>query len=471
MRKTCGIYIDTLGCFKNAEDSERAAGLLAEAGYAIVGSPDDADVILVNTCGFIEAAKRESIDRVLEMIPHRETGKKLIVSGCLTQRYPKELLAELPEADIVMGVNDYGKLPGIVAELLRDQTPRAGTRSNAGLADPPGACPRNAARDRGDSGGRLFVNGKETLLLGPRRALSPRASALLKVAEGCDNRCSYCAIPYIRGAYRSVPMELLVAETERLAREGAKEIVLIAQDVSAYGSDVYGRYALPELLSRLCAVEGPEWFRLMYCYEERITRELIEVMAREPKICAYIDIPLQHCADGILTRMNRRSRRADIDRTLAALRDGVPDLAIRTTLMTGFPGETDEDFAALEDFVEENRFERLGVFAYSAEDGTPAADMPDKPSAELSEERKERLMLRQLDISLENNRNLVGKTLRVLTEGTEEPGIYAGRTQFDAPEIDNAVLFTSGKPLRAGDMVNVTITDAMDYDIVGEIAD
>ncbi|MDR1028598.1 MAG: 30S ribosomal protein S12 methylthiotransferase RimO [Clostridiales Family XIII bacterium] len=439
------IYIDTLGCYKNTEDSERAAGLLAEAGHAFVSDAAEADIILINTCGFIEDAKRESLDRVLEMIPYREAGKRLIVSGCLAQRYPDELFAELPEADVIMGVNDYGRLPAIVDELTRGE---------------------------GIEGRRLRADGKAGLLLGPRRALTPRASALLKVAEGCDNRCAYCAIPSIRGPYRSVPAEELVRETERLASEGAKEIVLIAQDVSAYGTDIHGRrVALPELLTRLCAVEGPEWFRLMYCYEERITDELMDVMAREEKICAYIDIPLQHCSDRVLARMNRRSDRAGIERTIAALRAKIPRIAIRTTLMTGFPGETEEDFAELEAFVLQHRFERLGVFAYSAEDGTPAADMDDPVPEEVAEERKERLMLLQLDISLEHNRGLVGRTLRVLTEDAEGDGVYAGRTEFDAPEMDNAVIFTSDAELQPGDMTNVRVTDAMDYDIIGRVAD
>lgn len=433
------IYIDTLGCFKNLEDSERAAGLLSEAGHELADSAETADVILVNTCGFIEDAKRESIDRILELLPYRESGKKLIVSGCLTQRYAAELFEELPEVDAILGVNDYGKLPAIVDGLCRDQ----------------------------DFGRQLSVDGETGLLLGPRRVLAPQSSAFLKIAEGCDNRCAYCAIPSIRGPYRSVPIEELVCEAERLA-EQSKEIVLIAQDVSAYGLDIYGRYALPELLTRLCAVTGPEWIRLMYCYEERITAELIDVMAREEKICAYIDIPLQHCADGVLARMNRRSTRAGIEKTLAALRENVPGIAIRTTLMTGFPGETEDDFRELEEFVEMHRFERLGVFAYSAEDGTPALHMENKVAAEIAEERKERLMLRQLDIALENNRKLVGRTLRVLTEEIDGEGVRTGRTEFDAPEIDNTVIFTADEDVRPGDMVNVEITDAMDYDIIGK---
>ncbi|MDR0357258.1 MAG: 30S ribosomal protein S12 methylthiotransferase RimO [Clostridiales Family XIII bacterium] len=448
------IFFDTLGCFKNAEDSERAAGLLAASGHEIVFDADKADIILVNTCGFIEEAKRESIERILEFAPCRESGKKLIVSGCLAQRYADELSEELPEADAIMGVNDYARLPEIVKALAQED-------ARPDLPDQNGGGARN----------RVFASGEEGLLLGPRFAPAPRATTFLKIAEGCDNRCAYCAIPLIRGRYRSVPSEELARETERLAKEGAKEIILIAQDVSAYGLDLCGKYALPSLLTRLCETEGVEWIRLMYCYEERITDELIDVMAREDKICSYIDIPLQHCVDSVLSRMNRRSTRAGIERTLATLRERIPGIAIRTTLMTGFPGESDDDFREMEEFIEKNRFERMGVFAYSSEEGTPAAEMDDQIPREIAQERRERLMLRQLDISLENNRRLVGKTLRVLTEDSEGDGVFAGRATFDAPEIDNAVIFTGDEGIRAGDFVNVKITDAMDYDIIGTVVD
>jgi ribosomal protein S12 methylthiotransferase len=464
------VYIDTVGCYKNVEDSERAAGLLESSGYRIAASPDEADVIVVNTCGFIEDAKRESIDRILELAEYRGTGAKLVVSGCLSQRYPDEIFEEIPEADAVIGVNEYGALPGII-EGLFDPGPASG-----------GA--RRVVRTDGAPG----------VLTGARKLLTPGATAYLKVAEGCDNRCAYCAIPMIRGPYRSVPMETLVREADTLVRAGARELVLIAQDVSAYGSDLYGRYALPELLDGLAGgsagpdarkggerggsggdarepydgIHPPDWIRLMYCYEERVTDELIEALARQDNICKYIDIPLQHVSDGVLARMGRRSTRKSIERTIAKLRAAVPGLAIRTTFMTGFPGETEEDFAELMDFAEEHRFERLGVFAYSPEDGTRAADMPDQVPRELAEERRDALMRRQLDISLEANRRFVGRALTVLAESREDERTLTGRTEYDAPEIDGSVIFSAPPAAAIGEFYEVLITDAMDYDLVGE---
>ncbi|MDR0852637.1 MAG: 30S ribosomal protein S12 methylthiotransferase RimO [Clostridiales Family XIII bacterium] len=457
------IYIDTLGCFKNQEDSERAAGLLAEGGCCFTENEAEAEIIIVNTCGFIEDAKRESIDRILELLPLKENGAKLVVTGCLVQRYAAELAEELPEVDAFLGVNDYGTIAETVRILMeRDDTTRDGSDlSHAHVGtdqNRPGLSPMLCK-----------VDGEAGLLTGPRKALTPRAVSYLKVAEGCSNRCAYCAIPAIRGPYRSVPMEDVLADAERLAGEGAKELVLIAQDVSAWGIDLYGEYRLPELLTALCRIDGPEWIRLMYCYEERITDKLIETIAHEDKICKYIDIPIQHCADSVLRRMNRRSTHASIEMTIKKLRDAVPDIAIRTTLMTGFPGETEEDFEELKDFVRMQRFERLGVFAFSPEEGTPAADMDDQISRETAEERRDSLMLLQMDISLENNRARVGRTLKTFTEEMEETGIYVGRTEFDAPEIDNQVLFTAPCPLAYGTFVQVRIEDAMDYDLVGAV--
>jgi ribosomal protein S12 methylthiotransferase len=451
------IYIDTVGCYKNVEDSERAAGLLESRGHEITSSPEGADVIMVNTCGFIEDAKRESIDRILELAAYKESGAKFIVSGCLTQRYPEEIFGEIPEADAVIGVNEYNDLPYIIEGFFTD-----------------------AAKGR-----VCRTDGPATVLTGERRLLTPGATAYLKVAEGCDNRCAYCAIPAIRGPYRSVPMEALGKEASRLSVEGVRELVLIAQDVSAYGSDIYGRYALPDLLEKLSGIgEGDgahdmaeasdghpapfEWIRLMYCYEERLTDELIDAIARLHNVCKYIDIPLQHVSDSVLRRMGRRSTMKSIENTLDRLRAAVPDIAMRTTFMTGFPGETNEDFAELMDFAADRKFERLGVFAYSAEDGTRAAEMPDQIPRETAEERRDALMRLQLDISLENNRRFIGRTLNVLVCGSEDENTYEGRTEYDAPEIDGAVIFSSDKPLQTGEFIPVKITDAMDYDLVGE---
>jgi ribosomal protein S12 methylthiotransferase len=452
------VYIDTVGCYKNVEDSERAAGLLESSGYRIAASPDGVDVIVVNTCGFIEDAKRESIDRILELAEYRGTGAKLVVSGCLSQRYPGEIFEEIPEADAVIGVNEYGALVEIIEGLFG-----------------PGPAPGGARRV-------VRTDGAPGVLTGARKLLTPGATAYLKVAEGCDNRCTYCAIPMIRGPYRSVPMETLVREADTLVRAGARELVLIAQDVSAYGSDLYGRYALPELLDGLAGgvagpdarkgggddIHPPDWIRLMYCYEERVTDELIEALARQDNVCKYIDIPLQHVSDGMLARMGRRSTRKSIEKTIAKLRAAVPGVAIRTTFMTGFPGETEEDFAELMDFAEEHRFERLGVFAYSPEDGTGAAGMLDQVPREIAEERRDALMRRQLDISLEANRRFVGRALTVLAESREDERTLTGRTEYDAPEIDGAVIFSAPPAAAIGEFYEVLITDAMDYDLIGE---
>ncbi|MDR1778791.1 MAG: 30S ribosomal protein S12 methylthiotransferase RimO [Clostridiales Family XIII bacterium] len=472
------LYIDTLGCFKNTEDSERAAGLLAGTGAECVDTPEEADILLVNTCGFIEDAKRESIERILELAQFKEDGKKLIVTGCLAQRYGAELFEEIPEADAVLGVNDYGKLPVIAARLyadrLSEQAGEAGgeeARTPEAGAQEAGAATEDAQSNGGSMNGDwkrfLAVDGAERLLVGRRVALSERYSAYLKIAEGCSNCCAYCAIPAIRGAYRSVTMDDILRDARQLAAEGTKELILIAQDVTAWGIDLYGKYALPDLLRFLCRVEGIEWIRLLYCYEERITDELIRVMAEEPKILHYIDIPLQHVNDALLARMNRRTTKASIKQTMTRLRQAMPDIAIRTTFMTGFPGETEADFQELMDFVSAQRFARMGVFRYSAEEGTAAADMEDQVPITVAEERRERLMLRQLDISLENNKALIGSVMTVMVEGREGDGVWVGRTYMDAPEIDGGVLFESCRNYRPGDMTKVRIQDAMDYDIIG----
>ncbi|MDR3225518.1 MAG: MiaB/RimO family radical SAM methylthiotransferase [Clostridiales Family XIII bacterium] len=556
------IYIDTLGCFKNIEDSERAAGLLRASGFDLAGAPEDADVIIVNTCGFIEDAKRESIDRVLELAAHKAHGAKLIVSGCLSQRYPDEIFVEIPEADAVIGVNEYERLPEIVAALLEGETPGDSTSARRTLRADCEAEPeyRTLRTDGEAEPGRriLRTDGAPGILTGPRVRTDAGATAYLKIAEGCDNRCAYCAIPMIRGPYRSVPMEALTGEAASLAASGVRELVLIAQDVSAYGADIYEKYALPKLLGELAGEAakgaeevrsevgeaakgagkvrsevgevakengksntgvgeaakgagepnpGIEWLRLMYCYEERVTDELIAAIAAHPSVCNYIDIPLQHISDAVLKRMGRRSTHASIEATIAKLRAAIPDIAIRTTFMTGFPGETEEDFDELMDFAMAQRFERLGVFAYSPEDGTRAADMPDQIPREIAEERRDALMRQQVGISLEKNKAFIGRTLKVLvealdtdeTQDTEVTGYtgrtnvdnspdrtaydalqengnhtgeqtitYTGRTEYDAPEIDGAVIFTSTKPLPIGTFAEVLITDAMDYDLVGQ---
>ncbi len=431
------VFIDTLGCPKNVSDSEYAAGLLIEAGHVIVEHPGEADAILVNTCGFINDAKEESIDRILELSESKLEGGILIVSGCLSQRYGEELGKALPEADIVMGVNEYQNLPQILSDHAKGRQ-------------------------------EAFFSSyeKEYSEIGTRASLGVSYSSYLKIAEGCNNICAYCVIPSIRGAYRSRKKEDILEEAGRLAEKGCKELILVAQDVTAYGIDLYGEYHLPQLLKGLCEINGIRWIRLMYCYEDRITDELIEVMAENENICKYIDIPIQHASDEVLARMNRRSTRATIENTIRKLRLAMPDIHIRTTLITGFPGETREDAEILEDFVESMRFERLGIFAYSKEEGTPAAVMKDQVPKKTKLARRDRLMRLQQQISLEHNLQKIGQIYEVLVEELEEES-YIGRTAYDAPEIDNKVIFTSDEPLSPGDFVMVQIDDGFDYDLTG----
>ena len=433
------IYIDTLGCPKNFNDSQMAAGILEEHQNVVVDTPEEADVIMVNTCGFINDAKTESIERIFDMAAYKEDGKLLVVSGCLAQRYAEELHEEMPEVDLFIGVNEYENLPELLDELSKGV--RRGVVSH--LCD-------DGFLDR-------YV----------RKLPENPYSATIKIAEGCNNVCAYCVIPKIRGRYRSKREEDVLAEAEALAAAGCKELILIAQDVTYYGMDLYGELRLAKLLRRLCRVDGIRWIRLMYCYEDRITDELIQTMAEEEKICDYLDIPIQHASDQVLAAMNRRSTSASIADTIRRLKEAMPDIHIRTTLIVGFPGETEEDFDTLCDFVEEQRFARLGVFAYSREENTPAGEREDQIDESVKEQRLDHIMRRQLDISLELNREKIGKTFEVLVEERDEDGSYIGRTAFDAPEIDNSVIFTSARDLAPGDFVRVLIDDAFDYDIVG----
>lgn len=434
------IYIETLGCAKNASDSETAAGILEAAGHQIVKNPDEADGIIVNTCGFINDAKKESISRIFDMAEYKKKGGLLIVSGCLSQRYGEELYKEMPEVDIFLGVNDYPSLPEILESHVEGQREKY-----------------------------LSLYEKGILETGRRRLEKPVYSATIKIAEGCNNVCAYCVIPSIRGPFRSRRMEDVLSEARQLADSDCKELILIAQDVTAYGLDLYGELKLAPLVEELCKIDGFRWIRLMYCYEDRITDELIQVMAREEKVCHYIDIPIQHASDKILKAMNRRSTKASILNTISRLRTAIPDIHIRTTLITGFPGEGKEEFEELEDFVEIQKFERLGVFTYSKEEGTPAAKMSGQVREDTKKRRKDILMTKQLEISLASNEEKVGKVLEVLVEEIDEDGSYIGRSRYDAPEIDNSIIFTSGSPCKPGDIVPVKITDAFDYDLVGKM--
>lgn len=435
------IYIDTLGCPKNLSDSEHAAGLLVDAGNTLVLNPIDADAILVNTCSFINDAKEESIDRILELSQGKSDDQILMVSGCLPQRYKEELTKAMPEVDILIGVNDYHRLP----HLLKDH-------------------------DRGVQQEYFNPCENEYTEISSRSSLNVSYSSYLKISEGCDNICAYCVIPSIRGGYRSRKMENIIKEAEDLVAGGTKELILIAQDVTNYGVDLYHSYKLPQLLEGLCKIDGLRWIRLMYCYEDRITDELIRVMADNPKICKYIDIPIQHASDKILKLMNRRSTRTSVENTVKKLRDAMPDIHIRTTLIAGFPGEDEEDATILMDFVGKMRFERLGVFAYSKEEGTRAASMKNQVAKRTRLSRRDEIMKLQQKISLEHNIKKVGQIYEVMVEEPEE-GYYMGRTMYDAPEIDNKVIFTCDKALWPGDFVMVEITDAFDYDLSGQVVD
>ena len=434
------IYIETLGCPKNENDSQMAAAYLEEAGHQVINAPKDADFIMVNTCGFINDAKKESIDKIFEMADMKKREGKLIVSGCLSQRYGDELYKEMPEVACFIGVDQYEKLPEIIDELSHNQE-------------------------------RILKNGRtqlEYLEKTVRKLDENPYTATLKIAEGCDNFCTYCIIPKIRGPYRSKKMEDIIEEAEELAKAGCKELILIAQDLTYYGKDIYGEYKLAELLSKLCLVEGIQWIRLMYCYEDKITDQLIEVMAKEEKICKYIDIPLQHASDKVLKRMNRKSTKASIKEVISKLKTAMPDIHIRTTMIVGFPQEDEADFLQLLDFVEEEKFARLGVFPYSQEEDTPAAIMDGQIDEEIKEHRVDAIMRRQMDISRELNENKIGNIYEVIIDRQEEEGVYVGRTRYDAPEIDNEVVFKTKGNHEPGEIVYVKITDGFDYDLIGE---
>ena len=431
------VFIDTLGCPKNFNDSEFAAGILEENGYEIIDSPEDADIIMVNTCGFINDAKKESIEHIFEMNERRKDGGKLVVSGCLSQRYSEELSKEIPEADCIIGVNQYNKLPEILSDI--DNNHVAANSCDLDYLE-------------------------KTV----RKLSDNPYTATLKIAEGCNNTCTYCIIPMIRGNFRSKKMEDVIAEAKELANAGCKELILIAQDVTYYGKDLYGKFVLPELLRKLCKIDGIEWIRLMYCYDERITDELIQVMAEEDKICKYIDIPLQHASDNILRLMRRQTTRKSIKETLAKLKAAMPDIHVRTTLIVGFPDETEDDYDQLLELVESERFSRLGVFTYSQEENTVAAEMDNQIDEDIKQIRFDGVMRRQMLISSELNQEKIGNVFDVIVDSMDEDGSFIGRTRFDAPEIDNSVIFTSMNELQPGDIVKVKINDAFDYDIIGE---
>ncbi|HWJ04100.1 MAG TPA: 30S ribosomal protein S12 methylthiotransferase RimO, partial [Verrucomicrobiae bacterium] len=404
----------------------------------------EAEVIVVNTCGFIAAAKEESVNTILEMARFKETGqcRALIVTGCLAQKYREELLAELPELDAITGTGDIDKIAEIAWRALEGE--------RVDQVNLP-----------------KYIYDHQA----PRYRMTPGYSAYVKVAEGCDNRCSYCVIPEMRGAYRSRPMESILTEVRELAAAGVKEILLIAQDTTRYGQELYGEYKLPELIRSIAPIKGIEWIRLLYCYPTHFTQELIDTMANEPKVCKYLDLPLQHADNAILRAMHRRGTNAEIEDLITRLRKAMPGLALRTTFIVGFPGETEENFQTLLDFVAKMRFDRLGVFTYSQEEGTPAGAREDQIPQAVKDERQDRLMSMQSEIAAAINAQWIGKKVRVLVEGTtgdpERP--YVGRTERDAPEIDGQVYF-SGPETTVGSMLDVLVTGAETYDLIGEIA-
>ena len=436
----------SLGCDKNLVDTEMMLGLLNKDGYTFTDDEYDADVIVINTCCFIGDAKEESVNTILEMAQMKEVGKckALIVTGCLAQRYKQEIIDEIPEVDGILGTTTYDEISHVLAEAL---------------------------------GGSEHVQCFHDLDLIPEvktdRVITTGGHyAFLKIAEGCDKHCTYCIIPSLRGNFRSVPMERLVSEAQSLADQGVKELILVAQETTLYGVDLYGKKSLPELLKRLCRISGLQWIRIQYCYPEEITDELIETIKTEEKVCHYLDMPIQHASDTILRRMGRRTSREQLKEIVGKLRSEIPDIAIRTTLISGFPGATEEDHETLMEFVDEMEFERLGVFAYSAEEDTPAAGFPDQIPQEVKEERRDAIMELQQEISFDHSQSMVGKSLDVMIEGkVADENAYVGRTYMDGPGVDGMIFIQTGEELMSGAFVRARVTGALEYDLIGEIED
>ena len=437
------ILFISLGCDKNLADTEVMLGLLASRGYEMTDDETQADIIVINTCCFIHDAKEESIQNILEMAEYKKTGqvKALIVTGCLAQRYRQEILEEIPEVDEVLGTSAYDKILDAVDAAL------AG-KQEVLLADID-ALPLPETKRLVTTGGHF---------------------AYLKIAEGCDKHCTYCIIPKIRGNFRSVPMERLVKEAKELAEQGVKELILVAQETTLYGKDLYGEKSLHVLIKELCKISGIRWIRILYCYPEEITDDLIQVMREEPKVCHYLDLPIQHANDEILKRMGRRTSKQELIDIIGKLRREIPDICLRTTLITGFPGETKEQHEELMDFVDEMEFDRLGVFTYSPEEDTPAAVMPDQIDEEVKEKRQAELMELQQDIAFDNAQDMVDREVLVMIEGkVADENAYVGRTYRDAPNVDGLIFINTDEELLSGDFARVKVTGAVDYDLIGEL--
>lgn len=439
------ILFISLGCDKNLADSEEMLGLLTAGGHEITDDETQADAIVINTCCFIKDAKEESVETILEMAEYKKTGSchALIVTGCMAQRYQKEIIEEVPEVDAVLGTTSYGDIVKALEEAVA---------------------------------GNHFEEFRDIDYLpdtGSKRVLTTGGHfGYLKIAEGCDKHCTYCIIPKLRGKFRSVPMERLIAQAEDMAEQGVKELILVAQETTVYGRDLYGKKSLHILLKKLCEIRGIRWIRILYCYPEEIYDELIETIRDEKKICHYLDIPIQHASDRILKRMGRRTSKQELIDIVGKLRREIPDIVLRTTLITGFPGETEEDHEELKEFVDEMEFDRLGVFTYSPEENTPAAEMVDQIPEEVKEERRDELMELQQEISYDRGQDRIGQELLVMIEGkVADESAYIGRTYGDAPKVDGYIFVQTGELLMTGDFAKVRVTGALEYDLIGGLSD
>ena len=439
------IMFVSLGCDKNLVDTETMLGLLSKERFEFTNDESEADVIVINTCCFINDAKQESIDTILEMAEYKNSGtcKALIVTGCLAQRYKQEIIDEIPQVDVVMGTSNYDEIVDAV---------------NGALEGKGGVNIEDADR-------LPLVNEKRVITTGGHYAY-------LKIAEGCNKHCTYCIIPKIRGEYRSIPMDFVLKQAEEMVQEGVKEIILVAQETSMYGIDIYGRKMLPELLRKMCQISGLYWIRIMYCYPEEITDDLIQVIKEQPKICNYLDLPIQHASDEVLKRMGRKMTKSQLIDVIGKLRRKIPDICLRTTLITGFPGETKEQHEEMMEFVDEMEFDRLGVFAYSAEEDTPAANMPNQVDDELKEDWRDELMELQQEVSFDKAQTMIGSVLTVMVEGkVADENAYIARSYRDAPDVDGYIFINTDEELMSGDFVKVKITGALEYDLIGEIYD
>ena len=439
------ILFISLGCDKNLADSEEMLGLLTAGGHEITDDETQADAIVINTCCFIKDAKEESVETILEMAEYKKTGSchALIVTGCMAQRYQKEIIEEVPEVDAVLGTTSYGDIVKALEEAVA---------------------------------GNHFEEFRDIDYLpdtGSKRVLTTGGHfGYLKIAEGCDKHCTYCIIPKLRGKFRSVPMERLIAQAEDMAEQGVKELILVAQETTVYGKDLYGKKSLHILLKKLCEIRGIRWIRILYCYPEEIYDELIETIRDEKKICHYLDIPIQHASDRILKRMGRRTSKQELIDIVGKLRKEIPDIVLRTTLITGFPGETEEDHEELKEFVDEMEFDRLGVFTYSPEENTPAAEMADQVPEEVKEERRDELMELQQEISYDRGQDRIGQELLVMIEGkVADESAYIGRTYGDAPKVDGYIFVQTGELLMTGDFAKIRVTGALEYDLIGVLSD